>query len=208
MAYCLFRYVLDGFSEPGENYGDEIIERAKRAIALDDGDSLAHHTLAVALLYFSDMHDLSIAEARRAVELNPNFSQAHVPLGNALSFIGKPDQGIPHLEEALRLNPDDVRGHIYDTYLGEARLNNRDYERAATSARKGFERKSDYAYSYFILASALGHLGRIEEAGAALAECLRIQPEYVEIHGRLHRYRNPADREHILDGLRKTGWKG
>ena len=205
MAYSLFRYVLDGYSEPGENYSDKIIEFARRAITLDDADALAHHTLAVALLYFSDKYDLSIAEARRAVEINPNFSQAHVPLGNALSFVGKPEEGIAHLETALRLNPDDNRGHIYWAYLAEAHLNNRDYEQAAVCARKGVERKSDYAYSYFVLASALGHLGDTERASAALAESLRIQPEYVEIHRQIHRYRDPADREHILAGLRAAG---
>ena len=67
------------------------------------------------------------------------------------------------------------------------------------------ERKSDYAYSYFVLASALGHLGHAEEAHTALEKCLRTQPDYIQVHGQIHRYRNPADREHILDGLRKAG---
>ncbi len=206
MAYSLFRYVFDGFSETGDEGSDKIIEFARRAVALDDADALAHHTLALSVLYFSGNHDLAIAEASRAVSLNPSFSQAHVPLGNALSFSGKPEEGIAHLEDALRLNPDDIRGHAYWTYLGEAHLNNRAYEQAAECARKGLERKSDFAYSYFLLASALGHLGQTKEAGTALAECLLIQPMYVEYHGQLHAYKNPADREHILEGLRKAGW--
>ncbi len=56
-----------------------------------------------------------------------------------------------------------------------------------------------------MLASALGHLGQTEEAGRALAECLRIQPGYNEVHREVHRYRDPKDREHIQDGLRKAG---
>ena len=206
MAYCLFASVFHGFSEATEEGSNKIIEFAKRAVALDDADARAHHTLGLSMLYFSGNHDLAIAETSRAVALNPSFSQAHVPLGNALSFSGKPEEGIAHLEEALRLNPEDIRGYAYWTYLGEAHLNNHDYEQAVQCARKGLERKLDYAYSYFVLASALGHLGRTEDARAALAECLRIQPMYVNIHGKLHTYRKPVDREHILEGLRKAGW--
>ncbi len=206
MAYCLFKSVLDGFSEAGDEDSAKIIEYAKRAVALDEADALAHHTLALSLLYFSGNHDLAIAEGSRAVSLNPSFSQAHVPLGNALSFSGKPEEGIAHLKEALRLNPEDIRGFYYWTYLGEAHLNNRDYEQAVECARTGLERSLGHAYPYFVLASALGHLGQIEDARAALAECLSIKPTYPEIHRQLHTYQNPADREHILEGLRKAGW--
>ncbi len=110
MAYCLFFSVFTGFSEASEEGSNKIIEFAKRAVALDDADALAHHTLGLSMLYFSGNHDLAIAETSRAVALNPSFSQAHVPLGNALSFSGKPEEGIAHLEEALRLNPEDIRG--------------------------------------------------------------------------------------------------
>ena len=98
MAYCLFKSVIDGFSEAGDEDSAKIIEYAKRAVALDEADALAHHTLALSLLYFSGNHDLAIAEGSRAVSLNPSFSQAHVPLGNALSFSGKPEEGIAHLK--------------------------------------------------------------------------------------------------------------
>ena len=85
-------------------------------------------------------------------------------------------------------------------------MNNRDYEQAVECARTGLERSLGHAYPYFVLASALGHLGQIEDARAALAECLSIKPTYPEIHRQLHTYQNPADREHILEGLRKAGW--
>ena len=206
-AYALFRYLFDGLARPGEVDNTEIVEFAKRAVTLDDADALGHHTLALSLLYFLGAHDLSIAEAQRAVELNPNFSQAHVPLGNALSFVGRHGEGIHHLELAIRLNPDDIRNHIYLTYLAEAHLNNRDYEKAAAYARKGLQRKSDYAYSHFVLSSALGHLGESEASSQALAECLRIQAGYIDIQRQLHKYRDPVDREHIEAGLRKAGWE-
>ena len=59
-----------------------------------------------------------------------------------------------------------------------------------------------------ILASSLGHLGRIKEARAALDEGERIEPGRIEKYFQHVPYQNPADHEHILDGVRKAGWEG
>ena len=59
-----------------------------------------------------------------------------------------------------------------------------------------------------MLASALGHLGQIPEAGATLANALRLRPNVIVKHNYPVLYRNPEDAEHILDGLRKAGWTG
>jgi tetratricopeptide (TPR) repeat protein len=184
--------------------GDESIEHAKRAIALDDGDAQAHETMAILLLH-SGNHEAAIFEARRAVEINPNFAHAHIPLGNSLSLAGKPAEGIPYLEKAIRLNPDDIRGHIYLALLADAHLNNRGYDLAAEWARKSIERKRDFPHPYMTLASALGHQGKIQEATTALTECLRLHPGYLKVHPILEFYQDPTDKDHYLEGLRVAG---
>ncbi len=67
MAYCLFRYVLDGFSEAGDEGREKILEFARRAVALDDADALAHHTLALSTLYFSGAEIMILPLRRGAV---------------------------------------------------------------------------------------------------------------------------------------------
>jgi len=57
-----------------------------------------------------------------------------------------------------------------------------------------------------ILAAALGHQGENTAAKESLAEFLRLQPGFINIHRNLHKYQNPADREHLEDGLRKAGF--
>jgi len=204
MAYCLFRYSYDGFSDQPVLASDECIEYAKRAVALDDGDAQAHEILAVLLIHSGDL-EAAISEARRAVEINPNYAHAHIPLGNALNLVGKPSEGIPYLEKAVRLNPDDIRGHIYLSLLADAHLSERDYGLAGEWARKAIERKRDYPHPYMTLASALGHQGKIQEATNALAECLRLNPNYLAVHPSLEFYRDPADKDHYLEGLRLAG---
>jgi adenylate cyclase len=204
LGYAMFRYAIDGFGEKTGVNSTHFIDHAKRAIALDDADAMAHMLFSIGLA-FSRRLEPAITEARRAVELNPNFSTAYVPLGNALMVSGRPAEAIPCFETAIRLSPIDPRNHIYFSHLAEAQLGNRDYDAAVVAAERAIDLKSDYAYAHFVRAAALGHLNRLDEANSALSECLRLRPDYVENHPQLSMYTNPKDRQHILDGLRKVG---
>ena len=57
-----------------------------------------------------------------------------------------------------------------------------------------------------LLAASYGHLGRIDEARAEWQEVFRVNPDYSLEHRRkVLPYKNPADFESLVDGLRKTG---
>jgi pentatricopeptide repeat protein len=57
-----------------------------------------------------------------------------------------------------------------------------------------------------LLASCYGHLGRFDEARAAWQEVLRVNPGYsLEYRRKVLPYKNPADFELVVDGLRKAG---
>ncbi len=72
-------------------------------------------------------------------------------------------------------------------------------------ARKAIQRRSDHARAHLVLAISLGHLGRQTEAQAAFDECERVQPGFAEKWRLWQEYKNPADNDHLLDGLRKAG---
>lgn len=74
-------------------------------------------------------------------------------------------------------------------------------------ARKGIHQRPDYPNAYYILAVSLAHMGQREEARAALDQCERVQPGFVASRAEWRPYRNSADNEHFLDGLRKVGWQ-
>jgi len=64
--------------------------------------------------------------------------------------------------------------------------------------------------SYRWLAAALGQLGRTAEAKEALEKAIAVSPAFFDMNVR---DRPPwmiraEDYEHMLDGLRKAGWKG
>jgi tetratricopeptide (TPR) repeat protein len=50
-------------------------------------------------------HDQAVAEAERAIALDPNDADCHVTLGVILAFAGRPEEGIGWIERGMRLNP-------------------------------------------------------------------------------------------------------
>ena len=82
------------------------------------------------------------------------------------------------------------------------------YEDAAEWARRSVQRRTDLALGFRCLATSYAHLGRDEEARAALQEVMRLQPGYSVAHLRLVlSSANPEFAERFIDGLRKTGLK-
>lgn len=179
------------------------LEAARRGVELDPLNAHARVVLALAHVW-PDEHDLAIAEAEKALELNPNDAEAHCALGNMLDAIGQSDAGIGEIETGLRLNPLDPRNHNYLTILARAHLNARRYDDALRWARKALQNRPTYPNASYILAAALGHLGRQAEARVALEDCERASPGFVANRQSWKPYKNAADNLHILAGIRKA----
>jgi tetratricopeptide (TPR) repeat protein len=80
------------------------------------------------------------------------------------------------------------------------------YEDAAAILTRRIVRKPDTDMSRVLLAACYGHLERAEEARSQWQEALTINPAYsLEHRRRVLPYKDPADFEHVVDGLRKAG---
>ena len=178
-------------------------EIATRAVALDDRDPRAHWALGFVNLYLR-RHDVAISEAERAIVLNPNFAEAHVSLGEALHYSGRSEDALASFDRAMALNPHfpDVLLHFQALalfHLGQ-------YEKAVGLLKRRLTRNPGTDVSRALLAASYGHLGRLDEARAEWREVLRVNPDYsLEYRRKVLPYKNPADFERIVDGLRKAG---
>ena len=207
LAYSHQLDILMEYTESREDSIDELFKAARQAIALDDMDSMAHVMMCFACRW-ARKHDLAISEAKKAVELNPSNAVAHIHLGNMLDLAGHPNEGIANMTKGLQLNPQDPRMNLILSLLARAYLNARRYEDAMEWASKSIHHRPDDPRAPAVLAISLAHLGQREEAHAALDACERVRPGFAERWAFLREYRNSADNEHILEGLRKAGWKG
>ncbi len=150
-----------------------------------------------------------IAACERALALDRNLAPAHAMIGLAKYRIGRSEETEAHIEEALRLSPRDTFGAAWLSISGDAKLFLGSDEEAVEKLRGALALNRNNPYTNFLLGAALSHLGRLDEARAAVQAGLALNPEFT-----LRRYRagaasdNPtflAQRERVVAGLRKAG---
>jgi len=180
-------------------------EAARKAVAADDSDAMAHTSLAIFDL-FSCRHEEARRRLHRALELDPNSFFARGYLGVSYGFGGDYETALPHLEEAMRLSPRGPLLVIWCLCRGWAALNAERYDEAVEYATHAAEANPEFPDIYAVLASANGHLGRAGPARAALDQLLHRMPGLTASDPRLDRpFARAADRERFLEGLRKAG---
>ena len=175
---------------------------ARQAIEQDPNEPLARCVSALAASYERDL-DLAKSEIEIAISLNPNLALAHNIRGTILNFSGQPLEAIPEIELAMRLDP--ALSPQFLHFLGLANLLAGKYETAAALLKQRIIQVPGTDFTRAILASALGHLGDVEEARRVWRELKEINPKY---SFREHYSRQPfrqEDVEKIAVGLTKAG---
>ena len=109
------------------------------------------------------------------------------------------------MEKAQRLNPQDAARHSHLTFLARAYLNIGAYEEALDRARKAIERSPDHPHGYYVMALALGRLGREGEGRAALSTCDELHPGFIESRKNWQPYVDAKSNEALQEGLRRLG---
>ena len=149
-------------------------------------------------------YDLAITEFHRAIELNPNNADAQGLLGHVMIWYGRLDEAIHALETARRFDPNMSAGSFMFLGIGYY-LKGRYYD-AIKVLREGVSRKPDFAGTHIALSAAYAQSGRTEDAAREREEVLRLDP-FFEVDNYGTAFRNQADREAIVEGLRKAGLK-
>lgn len=208
LAYSHYRDAFLDFADDRSRSIAQCLDAAQKALALDDGDALAHFVLSRGL-QLAGRIEPALREAKLAIELNPNDSGSHASLGALLVTTGQPDEGIVELDRALKLSPKDPRAQIYLMLKGAAHFVAARYDEAAAFARDALSRKADEAGVCALLAASLAHAGRAEEAREALEALAAAAPMSEASLDRLWvvDWLRPSDRERIKAGLRLAGWQ-
>ena len=179
----------------------QAMDAARRAIECDRSSSWAHNELSTAYQLLGRVDD-ALAEARIAVQLNPNDAYGLHALGNKSDLAGDAD-GIAYMERAQKLNPEDTQQHVQLTFLARAYVNSGNIGAAVERARQAIRRQPGYAPAHFILAMALSRLGAIDEAKSELAKCDEFSPGFVESRRNWQPYADPASNERLQEAFRR-----
>ncbi len=193
-----YRY---GFN-PRPNSLERALEASLHAVELNPRNYWAHENLAHTYFTLRDV-DQFFAEAERALALNSNSSTGLAGLGNRMVNAGEVDRGMKLMEKAIALNPDHPSWYHFPLFVYH--YGQGSYEKALAEAQK--MNLPGLLVTHLNLAAAFGQLGREEEARAAVAKVLELDPDYpVKTRDEFENWNNPHDYvEHMMEGLRKAG---
>ena len=207
-AFLATTHLLDmwlGSSKSPRESLTKAIELTRKAIALDDSFANAHGLLGNLYIY-TRQYDKGIAECERRVALDPNSAGALGWLGQNLYWADRPEEVIPVLEKAIRLNPIPQSWYLYT--LAMAFRDTGRYEEAISACKKVFHREPKNVIARLVLAATYSLSGREEEARAEAAEILRIDPKFsLEGLAKTRPHKNQANTKSYIDALRKAGLK-
>lgn len=181
-------------------------EFAERAIVLDPFDARA---LTIAGHVRAFLHH-SLREAaglhERALELNPNLAMAWALSAITYAYMGDADEAERRNNRYKALSPLDPLSFFFDAFFAMIELLKRNYEAAATIGRSVTQINPSFSGGYKPYLAALGHLGRTEEAAAALRRLLAIEPDFtIERFLSKTPLEKAADRDNYAEGLRLAG---
>jgi adenylate cyclase len=181
----------------------QAFELIQKAIALDDSYALAHGWLGILYLW-SMKYDEAIMEAQKGVALDPNGAHGYLYLNIIYCYAGKHEEAVDAIENAMRLNPFPPNTYYRHATLTYCLVGK--YEEAIAAGKKAVTLSPNDPFAHGFLTTAYSLAGRQEEARIEAAEVLRLSPKYSAVRtGKLSPFKNQADRELIINALRKAG---
>jgi tetratricopeptide (TPR) repeat protein len=152
-----------------------------------------------------------IARCEHALDLDRNIAQAHSLIGYGKLFVGRVEETEAHIAEALRLSPRDPGAFAWMSYAGMSKNVPGSYEQAVAWFRRSIEANPNFPHAFFHLASALAHLGRLDEARSAVKAGLVLNPTFTLSRDRAV-WASVSDHatflaqlELCIEGMRKAG---
>ena len=158
------------------------------------------------LIMIARDYEQGLQAVNRAREINPNIAFVSFIIGACLVICDAPEQAIPSIEAAIRVSPGDPNAFFFHASLALAHLCCARYQEACDHATRSLGIYADWDTTWRVLASSLAHLGRIDEARAAVARLRELAPN-VTVSGLRERWplRNREVLENILEGLDRAG---
>jgi TolB-like protein len=193
-------YVIGYFDDGRSATLAEALRFADKAMLLDPADACSHRAVGLVSMIMKRL-DLAGIHFDRAVALNPTDTFTICLRGLWLAHMGRADEALQSVDAGLRRDP--FPPTFYWEFRGVALFEARRY-REAIQAFSEVAQPPWWCRCY--LAACYAHLGMIEEAQGHAAEVLRLKPDFsVTDIERTEPFKNPADIQHLENGLRKAG---
>lgn len=144
---------------------------ALRALELDETLAEAHTSLAAAKLFYDADWAGAEASLRRAIEINPNYSDAHMIYGYTLMLQGRFSDSKPYLQRAIELDPLSI---VKKVSLGNAFYFERDSATAIDIYQQSLNMDPNSGLAHWSLGNAFLQAGRVDDAIAEYEKAIPL----------------------------------
>jgi len=179
-----------------------------KCLAAAPNHSPAHYGMGMALVA-TNRSLRGMEELERALAIDPNLARARAFLGLAHLYVGRAEETEGHVVEALRLSPRDPLIHLWFMFAGFAKTLLGKWEEALPWLRKSIDANPNNPWANFYLSACLAHLGRLDEARAAVGAGLAFNPKFsirrVRAFGESDNPVFLAQRERMIEAMRTAG---
>jgi serine/threonine protein kinase/Tfp pilus assembly protein PilF len=183
--------------------GPRAKEAAQRAIAIDPSDSDAHKSLAIESQWYEWNWAASEKEFKRAVELNPNNSEAHAYYAWFLAPMGRKDEALAEAKRAVEADP---FSPLANFIVGSVLVFTHQWDPAIEQLRSAKELSPTFWLNPCFLGRAYEQKGKLPEAIVEFQSALELDKNTEIWTGLGHAYAvsgNKAEAQKVLDHLKE-----
>ena len=209
-AYALLAWTYAFEHTNGWNVADQPLltaeKLADRAIALDDKMPVAYFAKGLA---FRERREYAkaLAEARKSIDIDPNYANGHVLMATLLYYSGQPAEGLKMIDKASRLHP--LHPSNYPFHRGQALFILKRYDEAIAAFKSGLKQNPSSQRLRVWLAATYAQTGRQEDAEWETEQVLVSDPNFsLKRLRQAFPFTDPVELDHIISALRKAGFKG
>jgi adenylate cyclase len=182
-----------------------------RALELDRHDAFILSVAGHIQSFLRKRFEEAIAMFEQALQIDPNSAVAYARYATTLAYVGRAEESLERIDEAVRRSPRDPESFSFFTTQGTALFVAERYYDAISSLRKAHSLKPAYRAALRLLAASLALVGERAEASGLVQEyqeldrAAGVPPFRVSGFGQWYPMVQPhLDR--LLSGLRAAGF--
>jgi tetratricopeptide (TPR) repeat protein len=193
---------LNRWNDTGPAHLAEAQKAVRNALSLAPDIAIAHH--AHGFIHRARGHHKAALDAfEKAVRHKPDFARAHAQRAAQLLYLGKCDAALQEIDKAIALSSAGPSLGMFQWIKGRAFFFKGDYAAAAVCLEDSVRLWPDLWYNRLYLVSAYAHLGKTDEAKAALREFDQRFPGYTLARVIEDEKTNPNSNRIVREGREK-----
>jgi adenylate cyclase len=191
---------LRGYLPETEQTYFELLNEVQKGYSIDKNDMECVRILCEFHIELKQWDEAQLFQDK-AYKLNPNDPRILAQRGELLTWMGHPEEGLPWIEQAMRLDP--YEADTFAHLLGRALFGLERYDDAVRAfIRAPADRYANQAY----LSACFAHLATPERAATRVADVVRLKEDFTaKAFVASLFYKEENDEARLLEGLLKAG---